>query len=74
MESEKTFWQKNKPTIIVAGIAVILGIIYFGMSISYNNHANQLEVAAAEKTKANMVDYDAVWKILQQQAGVVDKY
>jgi hypothetical protein len=71
---QKTFWQKNKPTIIVAGIAVVLGIIYFSMSISYTNHANQLEVSAKEKIKANKVDYDAVWKIISQQAGVVDKY
>ena len=74
MENEKTFWQKNKPAIIGAGIAIILGIIYFGMSVSYNNHANRLEVSAKEKIKANKVDYDAVWKIIQQQAGVVDKY
>jgi hypothetical protein len=70
----RTFWQKNKAVIITGGIVLLLSIIYMGMSISYNNHANQLEVSADKKVKANKVDYDAVWKILSQQAGVVDKY
>lgn len=66
--------EKLKLTIVIAISVIILGIIYVSMNISYNNKANQLEVAAIEKTKANQVDYDAVWKIIKQQTGVVDKY
>lgn len=74
MGNKETTWSKNKPYIIIVGVLFVLGIIYFGMSISYTNKANTLEVSADEKVKANMVDYDAVWKIINQQAGVVDKY
>lgn len=44
------------------------------MSISYNNYANRTEVAAAEKEKACKVDYDDMWKTIQQQAGVTKEY
>lgn len=70
----KNFWQKNKTAIIGGGVLFIFIIIYMGMSVSYNNYANRTEVAAEEKEKACQVDYDAMWKVIQQQAGVVDKY
>ena len=70
----KSFWQKNKSYVIFGAIALILGTIYVSMSISYNNHANQLEVQVDKKIKSNKADFDAVWKIISQQAGVVDKY
>jgi hypothetical protein len=70
----KNFWEKNKVTIIGAGVVILLLFIYMGMSISYNNHANQLEVASTQKIKANKVDYDAMWKTVSEQMGVTDKY
>lgn len=71
---EKTFWGKNKAWIIGSGIVLIFIIIYFSMSVSYNNYASRTEVAAKTKEKACQVDYDAMWKIIQQDAGVVSKY
>lgn len=70
----RSFWQKNKTVIIGGGVFGIMLLIYFSMSISYSNYANRTEVAATTKIKACKVDYDAMWKVIQQQAGVVDKY
>lgn len=68
------FWAKNKLFIIIGGIVLLFLLIYIPMSISYSNYANRTEVAAKEKTKACTVDYDAMWKIIQQQAGVTSEY
>jgi len=44
------------------------------MSVSINNkHADLVALAEAQE-KANHVIYDEVWKVLQQKAGVVDKF
>lgn len=72
--SKKSFWGKNKSLIVTGGILLIFTIIYVAMNISYNNYANRVEVTAENKEQACQVDYDAMWKIIQQQAGVVDKY
>lgn len=73
MES-KSVWQKNKVTIIGAGVIILLLIIYMGMSISYNNHANQLEVTAKEKVKDNKNVYNDLWATVRDQMGVADAY
>lgn len=72
--NQKNFWEKNKAVIITGGVLFVFICIYSIMNISYNNYANRLEVAAENKEQACQVDYDAMWKIIQQQAGVVDKY
>lgn len=75
MENQgQSFWQKNKSFIIIGGIVAILLMIYIPMSISYSNYANRTEEMALAKTDACKVDYDAMWKIIKQQAGVTSEY
>jgi len=75
MENQgQNFWQKNKSFIIIGGVLALFLMIYISMSISYSNYANRTEEVAIAKTKACKVDYDAMWKIIQQQAGVTDQY
>lgn len=71
---ENNFWKKNKSLIIFGGLAIVLGLIYVGLNISYSNTANQLEVRADKKIKANKASYDAMWKIVKEQMGVADNY
>lgn len=73
MENQ-TFWQKNKTAIIIGGVVALLLMIYVPMSISYSNYANRTEEMALAKTDACKVDYDAMWKIIQQQASVTSEY
>lgn len=67
----------KKGTIIglsVAILAVVFGIIVFGMSMSYSNQEIDLRattLAQQEKCKAY---FDKMWKILKEKAGVADQY
>jgi len=75
MENQgRSFWQKNKSFIIIGGVIALLLMIYVPMSISYSNYANRTEETALAKIDACKVDYDAMWKIIQQQAGVTEHY
>lgn len=75
MENQsRSFWQKNKSFIIIGGVIALFLLIYIPMSISYSNYANRTEEAAIAKTQACKVDYDNMWKIIQQQAGVTEHY
>ncbi len=62
-------------TKVIGVVIVLLTIIIlgFGMKISYSNSEIRLrnEIAAQQKNNENI--FDAVWKILRDQAGVTDK-
>jgi len=75
MENQsQSFWQKNKSFIIIGGVIALLLMIYIPMSVSYNNTANRTEEQSLAKIDACKVDYDAMWKIIQQQTGVTEHY
>lgn len=59
---------------VLVGLILIIGAI-IGLSwVSYNNKDIDLRNQAKAQQQANQVIYDKVWKILQQKAGVLDKY
>lgn len=67
----------NKSTIVTIGVVVMIAIAaltLFGAYASYSNKEVRLKNQILAKKRANQSDYDAVWKIIQQQAGVADKY
>ena len=60
--------------LIGGGIIVVFIIIFFSMSISYNNtEASLINEYQAQEKKIEAV-HDAMWKILQQKAGVTKEY
>ena len=68
----------NRTTLGVLGITlgsvVLLGAIFFGYVVSVLNTDADLRAAASAQQDSNKATFDTVWKILQQKAGVVDKY
>jgi hypothetical protein len=59
---------------VIGGLIFIFVAIGVLTWISYNNKEIDLRNQAKAQQQANQVVYDKVWKILQQKAGVLDKY
>jgi len=68
--------MKNNVVIIIGVIAaaIILGIIYASMYISYNNEEIALRKQAEAQRGKVEAHYDAMWKIISQQAQVSNEY
>jgi hypothetical protein len=71
----------SKKTIIVlivigAFIVMTLGSVGIGflMYVSIKNKHAEIHNQASAQQKANEVIYDEVWKVLQQKAGILDKF
>ena len=62
--------QGNKGMIAVVLSLVAMLLVGGGMYASYSNSEVRLRNEAAAQQKKLTVVYDAVWKILQQKAGV----
>jgi len=61
--------------LIIAGVLVLTSVFLVGCpAITYNNREVDLRATVEASQKANQVVYDRVWKTIQQQAGVTDKY
>jgi hemerythrin superfamily protein len=58
----------------IIGVFVVLGIVYFSMSVSYSNEEVELRTAISKKQKLNEAAFDNMWKIIQQKAKVANKY
>jgi hypothetical protein len=60
---------------IVLGILLFVAIFLGGCPlIGYGNSEADLRTRVEASQQANQVVYDRVWKTIQQQAGVTDKY
>lgn len=59
---------------VVVGIFVIVAIWAAGTFISIGNQEIGLRNQFSAQIKANEVIFDKVWKVLQQKAGVTEKY
>lgn len=53
---------------------VLLSLVVFGMSISYNNRYTELTNLASAQEKANEVIFDNLWKTIAQKAEIAEKY
>ena len=58
----------------VVGVLVVavLWFVFSGLSVA--NQDADLRASVAAKQEANKASFDTVWKVLQQKAGIVDKY
>lgn len=63
---------------LVVGVLMVLGLFVAGGLVmtffNYKNQAVQLENLAKAAQDDNKVVFDKTWKVLQQKAGVTDKY
>lgn len=55
-------------------VAVVAIVVYFGMSISYSNAWAKKDNLLAAQEKVIESNFDKMFKILKQQAGVLSKY
>ena len=61
--------------LVVLGLLLFIAIFLGGCPlITYGNREADLRTSVEASQKANQVVYDRVWKTIQQQAGVTDKY
>lgn len=58
----------------VAGGVLAVALMVFGMYASYNNTEIGLRSQIKAVQKSNEAVFDAVWKIIKQQAQIADKY
>lgn len=58
----------------IAALAIVIGIGYVAMSWSYKNKEERLRTRAIAQDGKIETTYDAMWKILQQDASVTDEY
>lgn len=61
-------------SLIVSGSGGLIILIVVLMGIGATNREVELRNQAGAQGKANEVIYDEVWKVLQQKAGIVDKF
>jgi hypothetical protein len=61
-------------SLVGAGVGTLVILIVVMMNISAVNQEVDLRNQAAAQEKANQVIYDEVWKVLQQKAGILDKF
>lgn len=75
MENSFVKWMKNHKG-LVAGAIVGFFLLFFILIpfVVYNNREVRLRNDITASQNANQVVYDRVWKVIQQQAGVTDKY
>lgn len=66
--------MSNISKLVGGGIVVLCGLIVFLMYAGTNNRHADIHNQATAQQKANEVIYDEVWKVLQQKAGILDKY
>lgn len=66
--------MKYKGWIVVGVLAFVAIFMVVVPLISYGNNEADLRTSVEASQKANQVVYDRVWKTIQQQAGVTDKY
>jgi hypothetical protein len=59
---------------VLTGLLVIFAALICLSWVHYNNEDLDLRNQAKAQQQANTVIYDKVWKILQQKAGVLDRY
>jgi len=65
----------NKKWGVLGAIAlVVLIVVYFGMSITYNNAWAKKDNLLVAQKKVIESNFDKMFKILKQQAGVLGKY
>ena len=65
----------NKKWYVLGGIiAVVAIVIYFGMSITYNNAWAKKDNLLGAQKKVIEANFDKMFKILKQQAGIAEKY
>jgi hypothetical protein len=64
----------QKRMFIVAGAALVLGLLLVMMGVGYNNKEIDLRNQAAAQQLANEAQFDEVWKVIKQVANVTDKY
>lgn len=60
--------------VILLGVFVLFGVTSCGYAVSVLNTDADLRAGAAAQQDTNKASFDTMWKILQGQAGVVDKY
>ncbi len=61
--------------LVLAGIFGVFSlVIFFSVLISAGNREADLRTRIEASQKANQVVYDRVWKVIQQQANVSEKY
>ena len=60
--------------LVVAGVAVIAILIVVLTGVGAVNREVELRNQAAAQEKANQAIYDEVWKVLQQKAGILEKF
>ena len=60
--------------LISGGVAVLLALMVVFTGVGAVNTEIELRNQAIAQEKANQVVYDEVWKVLQQKAGILDKY
>ena len=66
--------SSNLSKLIIGGVIVLIGVIVFFMYASTSNRHAEIHNQATAQQKANEVIYDEVWKVLQQKAGILEKY
>jgi hypothetical protein len=66
--------SKNIPIFVFGGIVALVLVIVFMMYASTTNREVELRNQAGAQNKANEIIYDEVWKVLQQKAGILDKF
>lgn len=55
-------------------LIVIIGLVWFGMSVSTTNTEIDLRTTVEAQNKKCEAYFDKMWKILQQKAGVAEQY
>lgn len=58
----------------VAGVAALLFVVWLLVGVGVRNREASLRAQFTNVQKANQVDYDAMWKIIQQTAQVPGQY
>lgn len=66
--------MSNLSKIILVSVIGVISLIVFLMNMSYGNTHADIHNQATAQQKANEVIYDEVWKVLQQKAGILDKW
>ncbi len=61
-------------SLVLLVVVGVCGIVGFSNYVSYKNQALALQNQASAKQDGNTLVYDKLWKTLQQEAGVADKY
>jgi len=65
----------SKVTIaIISGIAILLGIIYFSVRVSYKNDEARLRNQVLGQQTSNQANFDKMFKVIAQIAQVADQY